>query len=150
MIAKSLLIISLAVVCVAPTLAFAKSAGVNSNVWSPGILKGPLVTCTGTGTGKVPYACESLCDLVSTFANVVYFFIGVVIWIVTPILFAWSGLLFMLSQGNPGRQGDAKKMITGTVIGILIVLCAYLIVFTFIKIVGISGVGGFGTPACPL
>ncbi len=152
---KFFFILPLALAVLSPFVTLAASAPVNYNVWSPSILKGPLVTCTGTGDGSVKYACESLCDLMSTFANVVYFFIGVVIWIVTPIMFAWSGILFILSRGNTGRTGEARKMITGTVIGILIVLCGYLIIYTFLSVLSNGnlaqlGVGGFGTSVCPL
>lgn len=137
---------------------FALAGTINSNVWSVSILKGPLVTCTGTGTEakilsdgtQIPASgpCLNLCDLVSTAANVVYFGIGVVIWIIMPILFAWSGILFMISGGSPERTGQAKKMITGTVIGLLIVLLAYVVIYTFVKVLGITGIGGFGGPAC--
>src|SRR5690242_8314340 len=102
---KVVLLIPLLFAVASPFVAFAASAPVRSNVWSISILKGSLVTCTGTGSGTVKYACENLCDLISTVANVVYFFIGFVIWIVTPIMFAWSGILFMLARGNPGKLG---------------------------------------------
>ncbi len=118
-----------------------------SDVWNPTILRGPLVSCTGTGEGGMP-ACQNLCDLICTSANVVYFGIGVVIWIVVPFMFAWGGILFMFSQGNPSRIEAARKMLTGVVIGLAIVLCAYLIVFTFVRVMGISGIGGFGADAC--
>lgn len=123
-----------------------------SNVWSIDILKGPLVSCVGATTSTLPIqqTCQSVCDLVCTSANVVYFGIGVVIWIALPIMFAWGGLLLILSRGNTEGTGKAKKMLTGTVIGLLIVLCAYLIVYTFVKVIGISGVGGFSEPACQI
>jgi len=127
-------------------------ADIHSNVWSIDILKGPLISCTGAGAegGTDSKNCTNLCDLVSTAANLVYFGIGIVIWIVTPIMFAWSGMLFLISRGSTERTGQARKMITGTVIGLLIVLCAYLIVSIFISVLGgpILGIGGFGGPAC--
>ena len=147
-VGKWMLVLVLAAAAASPFIA---SAAINYNVWNPSILQGPLITCTGTGGGSsgLP-ACQSLCDLMSTAINVVYFLIGFVIWVITPILVAWSGALFMLSQGNPGRQSDARKMVTGVAIGLLIVLCAYLIVYTFVSVLGISGIGGFGTTACPI
>lgn len=142
-------------ILMAPTLALAGTA--NSNVWSPSILKGPLITCTGdggSGPGGGTQACTSLCDLVATTANVIYFFIGVVIWIVAPIMVAVSGILFMISRGNPGKLEAAKKTITTTIVGLLIVLSAYLIVYTFVAALneisgGQTNIGGFtsGSPA---
>ena len=129
-----------------PTV-LADSAPINSNVWNPTILQGPLVTCTGAGAGGTK-TCTNLCDLISTAANVVYFGIGVVIWIIAPIMIAWSGIRLVFSRGNPEATSGARKMIWGVVIGLFIVLCAYLIVYTFISVLGITGIGGFGTSAC--
>ncbi len=131
-----------------PTLVLACTA--NSNVWNIKILQGPLITCTGAGAtgGTDNKNCQSFCDLVCTVANVVYFSIGVVIWIIAPIMFAWSGLSIILSRGSPEKTSQAKKMLTATIIGMLIVICAYLIIYTFVKVVGISGVGGFGVDSC--
>lgn len=138
--------------------AMTSAAGkINSNVWNPVILKGPLVTCSGA---PVIYdaanpqgrpnneACYSLCDLVATAANVIYFGIGVVIWIIAPIFVLWAGILLLTSTGNPAKASEAKKMITGIVIGLVIVLCAYLLVYTFVNILGITGVFGFGGQEC--
>jgi Mn2+/Fe2+ NRAMP family transporter len=151
---KIVIVAALTVALLSPYAAFANSNPIRSNVWNPTILRGPLVTCTGTGsqdTNPTFPACQSLCDLVSTFANVVYFFIGVVIWIIAPIMIAWSGITFMTSRGNTSRTSEARKMITAVAIGLLIVLCSYLIIFTFVKVLGFAGsVGGFGTNACPL
>jgi Type IV secretion system pilin len=137
-----------------PSVLLVALASTTNNVWDVSILAGPLVTCTGTG-GGVP-ACQSLCDLVATVIHVVYFGIAVVIWIVTPIMFALSGIRFMMAGANPaqptkedpGARAKAKKMLTGTVIGLVIVLCAYLIVFTFVTVLNISGVGGFSASTC--
>ncbi len=152
---KLILALPLIFAVMSPFVAFGASAAVKSNVWNPSILQGPLVTCLGSGTNPaVPYTCTSVCDFVSTFANVVYFFIGVVIWIIAPIMVAISGIMLMLSQGNPGKRDNARKMITGTVVGLLIVISAYLIIYTFIKVIGGTTlsqyIGGFGTNACPL
>lgn len=129
-------------------VASAASRAPNEAVWNPKILAGPLVTCTGTGGPNGLPACQNLCDMISTFANVVYFGIGVVIWIITPIMIAWGGVRLLTSGGSPGGQSAGKKIITGTVIGLVIVLAAYLIVFTFVHVLGINGVGGFGSTIC--
>lgn len=133
---------------VLPSFVTVASASATNNVWELSILQGPLVTCTGTGGSNGLPACSNLCDLIATFVHIVYFGIAVVIWIVTPIMFAWGGIRFMLSRGNPGAMSGAKKQLTATVIGLLIVLAAYLIVFTFVTVLGIAGVGGFGASSC--
>ncbi len=70
------------------------------------------------------------------------------IWIVSPIMIAWAGIMFMLARGSPEKTGGARKMITGVVIGILIVISAYLIISVFVSTIGIAGIGGFSNPTC--
>jgi len=147
---RALAFLPIIVILFLPYVVFACSA--NSNVWNISILKGPLITCTGAGTpgGTDAKNCQDLCDLVCTSSNVVYFAIGVVIWIIAPIMIAWSGIMLVISRGSPEKTGQARKMVTGVVIGLLIVLCAYLIVYTFVSVMGISGIGGFGNSACTI
>lgn len=137
----------LAMVVLPSIILVASAASINNNVWDVTILKGPLVTCTGTGSGGTN-ACTSLCDLTATIIHIIYFGIAVVIWIVTPVMIAWGGIRLMLTRGNPEGMSGAKKQITGTVIGLVIVLTAYLIVYTFVTVLGIAGVGGFSAAAC--
>lgn len=146
------------VLALLPTFAipsFALAATVNNNVWNPTILAGPLVVCTGNLTnvngGQASNPCTSLCDLIAEFAQVTYFMIGVVIWILAPIMIAWAGISMLMARGNPEKASQARKMVTAVVVGLLIVLCAYLIVYTFVSILNsIPGstfgnyVGGFG------
>jgi len=52
--------------------------------------------------------------------------------------------MILVAGGDPGKLGEGKKILTGTLVGILIVLGAFLIVSTFIKFLGVSGfVKGF-------
>lgn len=139
----------------APFIAFADHAPINSQVFFPTILNGPLLVCVGStnnnnGTGSTLPPCNNLCDLVAQIANIIYFIIGVVIWIITPILIAVAGIMYMLGGPNPEMVGRAKKTITGAVWGVVIVLCAWLLVSTFVTFLNIKGIGGFGTPNCTL
>lgn len=104
---------------------------------------GPLVSCTGNySSGSNP--CVSLCDLIQTFLNVIYFGMTLVVFVLTPVLFAWGGITILLAAGDPGKLQSGKKILTGTLIGLGIVLFAFLIVSTFIKFLGVQGyVQGF-------
>jgi hypothetical protein len=127
-----------------PFLAFACSA--KSNVWDPTILKGPLVTCTGVGAGGTDNkSCQDLCDLICTTANIIYFAIAFVLWIIIPIMFVWGGIQLIVSTGNPGGIESGKKTMTAAAIGLLIVVCAYLIVYTMVSVIGIANIGGFSS-----
>jgi len=139
-------ILALAVVLF-PSLALAAAPSIcPTGYW------GPLVSCTGNGNSSVAggYTCTSLCDLIQTAENVIYFGISVVVFILTPILIAWGGIMFMFSRGKPEGITKARNILTGAVIGLLIALCAWLIVNTFVTVLGLTGVGGFGTAACTL
>jgi hypothetical protein len=136
-----------------PFVAFANHFPPNDQVFNPTILNGPLLLCTGTGGGDTGggvdyYACSNLCDLIAEIANIIYFMIGVVIWIITPILVAVGGIMIMLGGANPEMISRGKKTITGAVWGIVIVLLAWLIVYTFVNAFGglSKYVGGFGGP----
>lgn len=104
---------------------------------------GGLVSCTGLG-------CHDFCDLICTFVRVVYFGITIAVFAVAPVLFAVGGILILTSGGSPGRLEQGKKTLTGTLIGVLITLLAYLIVATFVKFLGASGIGGFSGSSCTI
>ncbi len=42
----------------------------------------------------------------------------------------WGGVLYLTSAGNPEQIGSAKKKITSSVVGLIILLCVYLILTT--------------------
>jgi hypothetical protein len=134
-----------------PLVASANNTGVFSDVFDPVILQGPLVVCSGSpGGGKIGSVCNNICDLVDQIANVVYFFIAVVIWIIAPILVAVGGLMIMFYGASPEMVSRGKKTITGAIWSIVIVLCAWLIVYTVVTFFNIQGVGGFNATLCTL
>ena len=55
--------------------------------------------------------------------------------IVAPILFIWGGFLLLTSSGAEARVSQARSVLWGTVVGILITLGAFLIVNTFLWLV---------------
>jgi hypothetical protein len=139
----------MAVTLVLPYVASADTFPIRSDVYNPTILNGPILLCTGDGApATVP--CTNLCDLVAQAANVIYYAIAFVLWVIAPILIAVGGIMYMLAGGNSSQVQTATKAITGVVVGVVIVLCAYLIVLVFVNFLGITGVGGFGAASCPL
>jgi hypothetical protein len=122
------------------------------NIWTvpPGYW-GPIVSCTGnylnnnsTGT------CQSLCDLINTAINATYFAMSVAIFILAPILFLVGAIMIIISGANPEMLSKGKKTLTDTLIGLIIVLCSYLIVNTVITTLHITNIGGFGASSCTL
>lgn len=82
-------------------------------------------------------------DLIQTVLNVVSFGITLALFVAAPILFGWGGIMILISGASPDKQSEGKKIITGTVIGILIVLTAYLMIKTLVGLLGITNIGGF-------
>ena len=134
------------------------SQGVHGyNIWTmpPGYW-GPIVSCTGNypiGAGGRAITsnnpsgkpnCKNLNDLIQTFINAIYLLMSVGLFAIAPILFIIGGLMMIASGGNPERITQARKTMIGAVVGVVIVLCAYLIVNTVIGVFHISGIAGFG------
>jgi hypothetical protein len=140
------------------TLPLVASAWTTPNLWgTPPGFWGPLVSCTGiyvgapsTNPDNSPAAppCTSLCDLIDTAINIIYFGMSLAIFILAPVMIVVGAVMVMLAGANPGMLESGKKTLTATVIGLAIVLCAYLIVNTTITVLGITGIGGFGNNAC--
>jgi Type IV secretion system pilin len=156
-----------AILAIVPALTFAAHIPVRQDVWDVSILAGPITVCTGSylGSGGTPsqtitttggnsvtfpatVPCQNLCDLFAQIIAFLYYFMAVGIWIIIPIMFLWSGVKLMISRGDPAKTSEARKMVTGAVIGVAIMLCAYLIVSAFIGFLKIPNVvGGFGGAA---
>ena len=136
-----------------PALTFAAHIAPNTNIWTPEILQGPLVVCTGNYLSpQAPYGassqCQNLCDLVAQIIQIIYFVMGVGLWIVVPIMAGWAGVNIVIARGNPTKVSEARKMLTGAIIGVAIMVCAWLIVSTFIGFMKLANVGGFSADTC--
>ena len=111
---------------------------------------GPIVWCTGNyltnpqyvGTTH-PATCNNLCDLIETFINIVYLALSIAIFILTPIFAVVGGVMLMLAGANPGMLERGKKILLGTVIGLAIILMAYLAVNTVLVVLNVTRVGDF-------
>lgn len=132
------------------------SAYTTPNLWPTGYWgQGGLISCQGSflnapsvNGNTPPPTCTNLCDLINTFINIVYFLISIAIFIIAPISLVVGGIMIMFAGANPGMLEQGKKVLTGAVIGLAIVLCSYLIVATVLKVLGVTDVGGFGGAAC--
>jgi hypothetical protein len=104
---------------------------------------GPLISCTGNDpaiTGipnpkdakgnDIPH-CVSICDLLATLQNVFFFLLTLALVVIAPLSVLGGALLMITSAGSEERVSKGRSVITGTVLGILFVLSAFLIVNTF-------------------
>ena len=73
---------------------------------------------------------------------------SIAIFIIAPIMVVVGGVMILMAGANPGMLETGRKAITAAVVGLVIVLCAYLIVNTFITVLSVTGIGGFGNNSC--
>ena len=74
------------------------------------------------------------CDVAKLAQNILTFLVEISV-ILATIGIAWSGLRYMvMSGGDEGAVRQAKEMFTNVVVGLVIVLAAWLIVDTVIKL----------------
>lgn len=100
---------------------------------------GPIITCSGAPSpdSKLP-RCTSLCDALATGKNLVEFGMTLALFIIAPLVFVWGGIQVLISGANPGLRSKGMQTIRGVVIAIIIVVLAYVIVNTFITLLGIA------------
>lgn len=101
----------------------AKKKAAAANACSPTCATGPFITnpaCACCGD------C-SVCDFVNVFLNAARFGLGL-LGVISLVMFIWGGLMWIMSGGNTERVSKGKSVLTGTVIGIIIVLLAWVVI----------------------
>ncbi|MCC7436755.1 hypothetical protein IT402_02695 [Candidatus Nomurabacteria bacterium] len=76
-------------------------------------------------------SCYNYCtfsDVLRTINNFITFLITTLFIPTLVLLFMFAGVKYILAQGNPSKVANLKKMIMNIIIGMLLVLCAWLIV----------------------
>lgn len=79
--------------------------------------------------------CDNLCQLLELLNNLLFFGLTILLYVIAPIRFIIGGFLIMTGGTSEGLS-RGKKMITGTAIGILIALGGFVIVATFLWLIG--------------
>ncbi len=94
-----------------------------------------LVSAQATG-GLVPCSGPDClaCHVVSLGQNLLTWFITVMVSVIA-LVFAWGGLKMVMSAGNTEGITQAKGMMTNAIVGLVIMLSAWLIVDTIMKLV---------------
>jgi len=90
----------------------------------------PSVSIPGSSDFKkdVPYTSESGNYLGEYIRDVYKFLVGIA-GIAATIMIAAGGIVWLFSSGNSSRISQAKEMITGAIIGLVLALGSYLILF---------------------
>lgn len=103
----------------------------------------------GGSTGIVACGGAEDCNfntLIQTINNVVFFLIFVVGFPIAAIIFAWAGIIMITSGGNTAKRDQAKNMATDVIVGLVLALLSWIIIWTILKVFGYSGplIGLFG------
>jgi hypothetical protein len=105
--------------------------GSNNAITCPGGPNCPQKNDSGTASGmKINIKLRNPLSGANTIEDVIKKFMGAIVRIAIPfiiIFFIWSGLSFILAQGNPTKVTQAKNMFLNTVIGMLLILGAWTI-----------------------
>lgn len=92
---------------------------------------------TGSETPLIP--CVNKCDLPAFFTllnNALSFFFTVFLAPISICIFVYAGYQYIMAQGNAGKRANIKKMIGNLILGIVIILVAWLLVNTALRVVG--------------
>ncbi|MGH7175136.1 MAG: hypothetical protein ACREGR_02130, partial [Minisyncoccia bacterium] len=103
---------------------------------------GPLVPPDGSpNQGNVcPDAWGNVLQLIN---NAIALSITILIIFAAPLLIAYSGFLYLTSGANPSARGQANKVLTSTIIGIVVALAGYIIVDAVLTSLTYQGVSGW-------
>ncbi len=85
----------------------------------------PIVPCDGV---TVPCTFNKLVEMIN---NILRLFLILSASIMT-VTFAWAGAIILLHPGNAAERTKALGMFKKTIIGMLIVLCSWLVIHTVI------------------
>lgn len=130
-----LLSVALLLAVITPALAYSASF--------PG---GQIVPCTGvmegkSSTGETLTPC-TVCHIAQVAQNVLNTGIYIAVFL-SGFLFAWAGLLYVTNITNPSGITKAKTLFGSVLIGLLIILAAWLVIDTLMKTLTPNG-GKFG------
>lgn len=91
-----------------------------------------LVPCDG-----VVVKC-GFTSFITLIQNIITFAIKYIIIPIGAIIFAYVGFLFLTSGGSPETRKKAKGIFIKVVIGIVVILAAWLIVSTILTVFGVT------------
>lgn len=87
------------------------------------------------GNGVVP--CHDTCgftDVLVLINNVISFLVTKLFIPLVILMIMYTGVTYITAQGNPGKRANVKSMMMHIVVGMIFVLCSWLIVKTVLGI----------------
>ena len=93
--------------------------------------------------GDQTVACD-LCDFFVMLDNIVDFLLTRLVPVLAAIMIAIGGFMYIISRANPDQLTKVRSLLTAVAIGLLIVYGAWLIISTFLAVIGAASWEGFG------
>ena len=96
---------------------------------SSAVMPGQIVPCTGALPKET--AC-TICDIAQVAQNVLNTGIFIAVFL-SAILFAWAGGIYLTNVANPGGVTKAKTLFGNVLVGLLIILGAWIVIDTLMR-----------------
>jgi hypothetical protein len=90
---------------------------------------------------EVTMTCQ-FCHLFVMIDGIIDYFLGTIVPPVAILIIVIGGVMFYFAGANPAMLQRAKSLIKGVLIGIALIYGSYLIVGTFLSILGVADVSG--------
>jgi len=102
----------------------------------PGATHAQTIPFFGPIVPESAAACPAAWGLLIVVINrIIIVLISVAIVFVAPLMIAWAGFLLVANPFNSGAKDQAKKILTNTVVGIVVAMCGWLIVDAVMAVV---------------
>jgi hypothetical protein len=76
------------------------------------------------------------CDAIIIASNIMRYAFDLIFFVLFPIFFAWGGIQYMTSAGNPGKIKSAKQILISTIVGLVIAASAWLVIGLIFNVLG--------------
>ncbi len=100
----------------------------------------PIVPC---GPGMEEHGGDEQCEIWHL-GRLIWNVMGFTLtWIVPPlatVLFLWGGFRYYLSGGNPEHVKEGTRIMTVTIVGLVIVYLSFVVLSSFLSFLGVEGV----------
>ena len=127
-------------------IALGAAAAVSTFYWGalPALAVDPINLCNSTsGTVNIGKLCGvTLGGLVKTALNTVLF----VAFVAALIFLIIGGIKWIMSGGDKEGANKAKETVTSALIGLVIVLGAYILINVILQFFGVGDIGGLNIP----
>lgn len=113
-----------------------KTDGVMDIEPDPSCFSDSVTTEKGDDVVSTIIPCTDKCTFSDVFRllnNVIKFFFKVLLIPIFVVLLMFAGFKYITAQGNSSKIADLKKMLLGVIKGVVLILCAWLIVRTIMN-----------------